>query len=77
MTPSKPQHPQRIAFNEVITPEGQCLTRYVVELSGQGMVSNLYPLQEEQAFTQWRQGQATLRNEDGGMVVYYHGKKLE
>jgi hypothetical protein len=67
---------RRIASNEVITPEGQCLIQHVVELSD-GIVSSLYPLTMEQANTEWMQGRLVLvKSPDGLVRAYYKNKPL-
>ena len=67
---------RRIASNEVLTPEGKCLTLHVVELSD-GVVSSLYPLQMEQAHTEWLQGQVILKKENDDIVrAYFNNKPL-
>ena len=67
---------RRIASNEVLTPEGKCLTLQVVELS-EGVVSSLYPLQMEQASTEWFQGRLILKKEsDDSVRAYYNNKPL-
>ena len=66
----------RIACNKVITPQGQQLTRYVVELEEEGWVANLFPLEEELAFTEWRPGMIELRNEHGRARAYYNNKPI-
>ena len=70
------KHPRRIASNEVVTTEGQCLTRYVVELSEDATVSDLYPLTQEMAHTEWMQGRLILKNENGHTRVYYNNKVI-
>ena len=67
---------RRIASNEVVTPEGRCLTLQVVELTD-GVVSSLYPLQMEQASTEWFQGRLILKKESDDTVrAYYKNKPL-
>ena len=67
---------RRIASNEVLTPEGKSLTLQVVELS-EGVVSSLYPLQVEQANTEWLQGRVILKKESDDIVrAYYNNKPL-
>ena len=67
---------RRIASNEVVTPEGRCLTLQVVELTD-GVVSSLYPLQMEQANTEWLQGRLILKKESDDTVrAYYKNKPL-
>ena len=70
------RHPRRIASNEVMTTEGQCLTRYVVELSEDATVLNLYPLTQEIAYTEWMQGRLVLKSENGHTRVYYNNKVI-
>ena len=67
---------RRIASNEVVTPEGQCLKQQVVELSD-GVVSRLYPLETEQANTEWLQGRLVLRKDNDDLIrVFYNNKPL-
>jgi len=66
---------RRIACNELVTQEGQCLTLCVVELSEDGRVVRHYPLVQEQAFTEWMQGRLQLRNDLDGAVRLYHNDK--
>ena len=67
---------RRIAFNEVMNPEGQCLKQYVVELTD-GVVSSLYPLETELANTEWMQGRLILRKDSDNLVrAYYKDKPL-
>ena len=67
---------RRIASNEVVTPEGQCLKQQVVELTD-GVVSRLYPLEMEQANTEWLRGRLVLRKDSGDSVrAYYNNKPL-
>jgi hypothetical protein len=67
---------RRIASNQVITPEGKSLTLQVIELT-EGGVTKLYPLHQEQPFTEWMQGQIELkRNPDGSVNAYYQGKPI-
>jgi hypothetical protein len=68
---------RRIACNELITLEGQCLTHCVVELSEDGRVERHYALREELPFTEWMQGQLVLKKTGDGIVhVYYNDKKI-
>jgi hypothetical protein len=67
---------RRIACNEVMTPEGQRLIQYVLEISD-GIVLKHYPLLNEMPFTEWFQGQIVLRDdEQGNIVAYYRGKPI-
>ena len=77
MTNPAQRHPRRIASNEVTTPEGQILTRYVVELAEDSTVCDLYPLTQEMAFTEWMQGRLEVRNENGCRRVYYNNKLVK
>ena len=77
MTNQAQKHPRRIASNVVITPEGQSLTQYVVELTEAGTVCELYPLTQEMPFTEWMQGRLEIRNEDGCRRVYYHNRLIK
>ena len=76
MNPAQ-KHPRRIASNVVTTPEGQCLTRYVVELAEDSTVCDLYPLTQEMAFTEWMQGRLEIRDENGCRRVYYHNRLVK
>ena len=68
---------RRIASSEVITPDGNCLTRYVIELS-EGCVTKLYPLQQELPFTEWFQGRVVLTQspDDDKVRAYYQGQPI-
>ena len=77
MTNQAQKHPRRIASNVVTTPEGQSLTRYVVELAEDSTVCDLYPLTQEMAFTEWMQGRLEIRDENGCRRVYYHNKLVK
>ena len=67
---------RRIASNEVITPENQCLFQQVIELTD-GVVTNQYPLVMEIPNTEWVRGQLVLRKCADGLVrAYYKGKIL-
>ena len=77
MTNQAQKHPRRIASNVVITPEGQSLTQYVVELAEDSTVCDLYPLTQEKAFTEWMQGRLEIRNEDGCRRVYYNKRLIK
>jgi len=67
---------RRIASNEVLTPQGQCLSQQVMELTD-GVVTNLYPLVQELSNTEWMQGQIVLKSCPNNIVhAYYKGKKL-
>ena len=65
---------RRIASNEVVTPEGQCLKQQVVELTD-GVVSRLYPLEMEQANTEWFVGRVILKESDDGHIQAYYNNK--
>ena len=67
---------RRIACNELITLEGQCLTLCVVELSEDGRVERHYPLQQELAYTEWMQGRLSLRKDAEGVIRLYHNEIL-
>ena len=71
------KHLRRIASNEVTTPEGQTLTRYVVKLAEDGTVCDLYPLTQEMAFTEWMQGRLEIKDENGRRCVYYHNRLIK
>ena len=77
MTNQTQKHPRRIASNVVTTPEGQSLTRYVVELGEDSTVCDLYPLTQEMAFTEWMQGRLEIRDENGCRRVYYHNRLVK
>lgn len=64
---------RRIACGELITPQGEHLTRYVVELSD-GKVATYYPLKSEQPRTEWWSGTISLRDEGGNIRAYYKGE---
>ena len=67
---------RRIASNEVLTPQGQCLSQQVIELTD-GVVTNLYPLVQELSNTEWMQGQIVLKSCPNNIVrAYYKGKIL-
>lgn len=67
---------RRIASNEVVTPEGQILRLQVVELTD-GVVSSLYPLEAEQASTEWFRGRMVLlKDDDGSVRAYYNYKPI-
>ena len=66
---------RRIACNELITPEGQCLTLYSVEIS-EGFVTGQFPLLQETANTEWMRGRVVLRKDDDGRVRAYYQEKL-
>ena len=68
----KPTRLRRIASNEVITPEGQSLIQYVVEL-WDGYVERYFPLQQEMSNTEWMQGQIILKKDTKGIRAYYKG----
>ena len=76
MKRQSPKHCRRIASNELVTPEGQCLTHYVIELSQEATVTCLYPLVQETAFTEWMPGRIVLRNDDGLLHAYYKNKMI-
>ena len=68
---------RRIASNELITLEGECLTQQVVELSEDGQLVRHYPLRKELPFTEWISGQLSLkRNKDGKINVYINNKLI-
>ena len=68
---------RRIACNELITPEGQCLTLCVVELSDDGQVVRHYSLSKELPHTEWWQGRLNLRRDGDGIVrAYYKDKAI-
>ena len=66
---------RRIACNELITTEGQCLTLHRVEISN-GYVTGLFPLLQETANTEWMRGRVELRQEADGRVRAYYMEKL-
>ena len=66
---------RRIACNELITTEGQCLTLYGVEISN-GCVTGLFPFLHETANTEWMRGRIELRNDGDGHVRAYYKEKL-
>jgi hypothetical protein len=72
-----PNHHRRIASNEVMTPENQTLTQYVVELAEDGTVCDLYPLTQELSSTEWMQGRLEIKNENGSRYVYYHNRLIK
>lgn len=45
---------QRIAFAEIVLPDGKCLNRQVVEFDSEGTPLRHYPLQVEEPFVEWR-----------------------
>jgi hypothetical protein len=77
MTNQVRKRPRRIASNEVTTPQGQSLIRYVVELAEDSTVCDLYPLTQETAFTEWMQGRLEIRDENGCRRVYYNNRLVK
>ena len=72
----KQQTVRRIACNELVTPDGRRLSLHVVEIR-EGCVSDLYPLLQETAGTEWVQGSIVLKEgPDGSVRAYYKGKEL-
>ena len=67
---------RRIAFSEVVTTEGKCLTRYVIELSAEGWVERLFPLTQELPHTEWCRGRVELMEKNGHVCAYYHNKPI-
>lgn len=57
---------RRIAANRVIIDDRQ-LVQYVVEIEN-GIVTNYYPLTEEQPFTEWLGGIILLTKDANGIV---------
>lgn len=57
---------RRIAANRVIINDRQ-LVQYVVEIEN-GIVTNYYPLTEEQPFTEWLGGIILLTKDANGIV---------
>ena len=68
--------PRRIACNELILPQGQHQTLYVLELQG-GYVVRQYPLDGEQANTEWLPGTVVLEQDEQGLRAHYQGKVIE
>lgn len=57
---------RRIAANRVII-DGRQLIQYVVEIEN-GIVTNYYPLTEEQPFTEWLGGTILLTKDANGKI---------
>lgn len=57
---------RRIAANRVIIDDRQ-LIQYVVEIEN-GIVTNYYPLTEEQPFTEWLGGIILLTKDANGII---------
>lgn len=57
---------RRIAANRVIIDDRQ-LIQYVVEIEN-GIVTNYYPLTEEQPFTEWLGGNILLTKDANGII---------
>lgn len=57
---------RRIAANRVIIDDRQ-LVQYVVEIEN-GIVTNYYPLTEEQPFTEWLGGTILLTKDVNGII---------
>ncbi len=57
---------RRIAANRVIIDDRQ-LVQYVVEIEN-GIVTNYYPLTEEQPFTEWLGGIILLTKDANGII---------
>lgn len=57
---------RRIAANRVIIDDRQ-LVQYVVEIEN-GIVTNYYPLTEEQPFTKWLGGTILLTKDANGII---------
>ena len=69
-------HPsRRIACNELVLPEGQCKTLYVITLE-QGYVVRMHPLDGEEPQTEWLQGRIELKKQNDGLRAYYKGEQL-
>ena len=77
MKQSKKTPFRRIACNELMTLEGQCLTLCVVELSEDGQVVRHYALEQEMPQTEWIPGRLNLKRCGDGVVrVFYNGKPI-
>lgn len=57
---------RRIAANRVII-DGRQLVQYAVEIEN-GIVTNYYPLTEEQPFTEWLGGTILLTKDTNGII---------
>lgn len=57
---------RRIAANRVIIDDRQ-LIQYIVEIEN-GIVTNYYPLTEEQPFTEWLGGTILLTKDANGII---------
>ena len=67
----KPTASRQIACNELISPEGQSLTLYVIQVV-EGYVADYFPLSHELPHTEWFQGQIRLVRTEGGLRAYYN-----
>ena len=65
---------RRIACHELIMPDGQRLTHYVVEISN-GYMVNHYPLLQEIPNTEWLVGQVFLKESDHGKLQAFYNRK--
>ena len=65
---------RRIACHELILPNGQRLTHYVVEILN-GYMVNHYPLLQEIPNTEWLIGQVVLKEGDEGRIQAFYNKK--
>lgn len=74
MTKRTVQKTRRIACPELLTLQGELLTRQVIELSN-GQVVRHYPLKEEQAFTEWTINRLDLREDEQGRLTLWNDKE--
>ena len=65
---------RRIACHELILPNGQRLTHYVVEILN-GCMVNQYPLLQELPNTEWFVGRVILKKSDDGHIQAYYNNK--
>ena len=66
---------RKIASHQLTTAEGTVLEMQVVVLE-QGYVVSTHPLDEEEANTEWLQGNITLKREAFGIRAYYQDTLL-
>lgn len=68
---------RKIASHQLILPNSQQLRQMVVEIQS-GQVVRYYPLQGEQAQTEWLSGSILLKQDTDGLIsAFYEGKKIE
>ena len=68
---------RKVASNKRALPDGQIQTLSVVEICD-GQVTALYPLTQEQPFTEWVGGCLSLRRDEQGLLrCYYQDRIIE